>query len=169
MWKLKFCSYNPRNKPKLGESSGTDLFLAPSQGPSDTLIQDFWPPELGGNQSLLLKPLICGTLLQQSQQTIINCGFPGGSDGKKICLQCRRPWFDPWVGKIPWRREWKPTPVFWPRESHGQRSLVGYSPQGRSQLSNGTAKLIQSVSGRKNVIEDQVRREQPRNDLLWFQ
>ena len=36
--------------------------------------------------------------------------------------------FDPWVGKIPWRREWLPTPVFLPREFHGQRSLVGYCP-----------------------------------------
>ena len=36
--------------------------------------------------------------------------------------------FHPWVGKIPWRREWQPTPVFSPGESHGQRSLLGYSP-----------------------------------------
>ena len=36
--------------------------------------------------------------------------------------------FDPWVGKIPGRREWQPTPVFLPGESHGQKSLVGYSP-----------------------------------------
>ena len=36
--------------------------------------------------------------------------------------------FDPWVGKIPWRRKWQPTPVFLPGESHGWRSLVGYSP-----------------------------------------
>ena len=43
------------------------------------------------------------------------------------CLKCRRPGFDPWVGKIPWRRAWQPTPVFLPGESHGQRSLVGYS------------------------------------------
>jgi len=35
--------------------------------------------------------------------------------------------FDPWVRKIPWRRAWQPTPVFLPGESHGQRSLVGYS------------------------------------------
>ena len=35
--------------------------------------------------------------------------------------------FDPWVGKIFWRRKWQPTPVFLPGESHGQRSLVGYS------------------------------------------
>ena len=43
-------------------------------------------------------------------------------------LLYRRPRFDPWVGKIPWRREWQPIPVFLPKESHGQRSLVGYSP-----------------------------------------
>ena len=40
--------------------------------------------------------------------------------------------FDPWVRKIPWRREWPPTPVFLPGESHGQRSLVG--PWGRKEL-----------------------------------
>ena len=44
----------------------------------------------------------------------------------RICLQCRRPGFDPWVRKIPWRREWLPTPVFLPEEFHGQRSLEGY-------------------------------------------
>ena len=38
--------------------------------------------------------------------------------------------FDPWVGKIPWRREWQPTPVFLPVEFHGQWSPVGYSPWG---------------------------------------
>ena len=41
--------------------------------------------------------------------------------------RCR---FDPWVGKIPWRRAWQPTPVFLPGKSHGQRSLMGYSPWG---------------------------------------
>ena len=55
-------------------------------------------------------------------------GFPGGSDGKRVCLQCRRPGFDPWVGKIPWRRKWQPTLVLLPGKSHGWRSLVGYSP-----------------------------------------
>ena len=46
--------------------------------------------------------------------------------GWSICLQCRETGFYPWVGKIPWRRKWQPTPVFLPGESHGQRSLVGY-------------------------------------------
>ena len=48
-----------------------------------------------------------------------------------ICLQCRRPEFDPWIGKITWRRVRQPTPVFLPGESHGQRSLASYSPQDR--------------------------------------
>jgi len=38
--------------------------------------------------------------------------------------------FSHWVRKIPWRRAWQPTPIFLPGESHGQRSLVGYSPLG---------------------------------------
>ena len=42
----------------------------------------------------------------------------------------RRPGFDPWVGKFLWRREWQSTPIFLPGESHGQRSLAGYSPRG---------------------------------------
>ena len=44
--------------------------------------------------------------------------------------ECRRRRFDPWVGKIPWRRERQPTPVSLHGESHGQRSLAGYSPWG---------------------------------------
>ena len=45
-----------------------------------------------------------------------------------ICLQCGTPGFDPWVGKIPWRRKWQPTPVFSPGKCHGQRSLLGRTP-----------------------------------------
>ena len=58
------------------------------------------------------------------------CSFWGASQvlsGKESTCQCRRYEFDPWVRKIPWRRRWQPTPVFLPGESHGQRSLVGYS------------------------------------------
>ena len=47
--------------------------------------------------------------------------------------RCRRSRFHPWVGKIPWKRAWQPTPGFLPGESHGQRSLVGYSPQGHKE------------------------------------
>ena len=50
-----------------------------------------------------------------------------------VCLQCRRPRFSPWVGKIPWRRKWQTTPVLLPGKLHGQRSLVGYSPWDRKE------------------------------------
>ena len=45
-----------------------------------------------------------------------------------------RPRFDPWVGKVPWRREWLPTPVFLPGEFHEQRSLAGNSPWDHKEL-----------------------------------
>jgi len=54
--------------------------------------------------------------------------FPGGSDGQEICMQCGRPGFNPWVRKIPWRRKWQLTQVFFSGESHGQRSLAGFCP-----------------------------------------
>ena len=57
--------------------------------------------------------------------------FPGGASGKEPACQCRRRkrWgFNPWVGKIPWRRAWQPIPVFLPGETHGQRILAGHSP-----------------------------------------
>ena len=62
-------------------------------------------------------------------------GFPGGSELRihLPCRRCRRLGFDPWVGKIPWRSSWQPTPVFSPEESHGQRSLMGCDPQGHRE------------------------------------
>ena len=54
-------------------------------------------------------------------------GLPGGSDREESACQCRRRGFDPWVGKILWRRKWQNTLVFLPGEFHGQRSLEGYS------------------------------------------
>ena len=60
-------------------------------------------------------------------------GFPGGSDGKSVCLQCGRPGFNLWVRKIPWRRKWQPTPVLLPGKFHGWRNLVDYSPWGRKE------------------------------------
>ena len=60
-------------------------------------------------------------------------GFSGGSVIKESTCQCKRRRFDPWIGKIPWRRKWQPTPVFLPGKSHGQKSLVGYSPWGHKE------------------------------------
>ena len=52
--------------------------------------------------------------------------------------------FFPWVGKIPWRREWLPTPVFLPGEFHGQRNLTGYSPWSHKE-SDTTEQLSLSI------------------------
>ena len=63
-------------------------------------------------------------------------GLPRWLGGKESACQCRRGRkyeFDLWVGKIPWRRPWQSTPVFLPGDSHGQRSLAGYSPWGRKE------------------------------------
>ena len=54
-------------------------------------------------------------------------GLPRWHAGRESACKCEKPGFDPLVGKIPWRREWHPTPGFLPRKSRGQRSLVGYS------------------------------------------
>ena len=53
----------------------------------------------------------------------------GSIPRKSGLLLYGRPRFDPWVRKIPWRKAWLPTPVFLLGKSHGQRSLVSYSPQ----------------------------------------
>ena len=56
-------------------------------------------------------------------------GIPRWLIGKESTCQCRRHQrhrFHPWVGKIPWRRKWQPTPIFLPGKSHGQRSRVDY-------------------------------------------
>ena len=61
-------------------------------------------------------------------------GIPGGRSCKEPTSQykrLKRHSFEYWVGKIPRRRAWPPTPVFLPGESHGQRSLAGCSPRGQ--------------------------------------
>ena len=64
-------------------------------------------------------------------EVLLPSPFPGGISGQKLACQsrrCKSRGFDPWVGKILWKRKWQPTAVFLPGESHGWRSLVGYSP-----------------------------------------
>ena len=60
--------------------------------------------------------------------------LPWWLSGKESASQCGRCGFNPWVGKIPWRREWQPTAVFLPGKSHGQRSLAGYSLWGCERI-----------------------------------
>ena len=79
-------------------------------------------------------------------------GFPGGTGGKDPACQCRtrdRFGFHPWVGKIPWRRKWQPTPVFLPGESQGRGSLVGCRLWGHTQsntiLKDDTVKVLHTI------------------------
>ena len=74
-------------------------------------------------------------------QILLECLLRGGLSrwlcGKDPSCQGRRHercGFNPWVRKIPWSRKWQPGPVFLHGESHGQRSLVGYSPWSRKEL-----------------------------------
>ena len=112
-------------------------------------------------------------VLQKITQAIHESGFPSGSLVKASACQCRRcsrHRFHPQVGKIPWRKTWQPIPVFLRGESHGQRSLVGYSLWGckesdkTEQLSThpmhetGSLKIQNSADG--DVI--------PATTLLWF-
>ena len=65
-------------------------------------------------------------------------GLPKWCTGKKSTCQYRKHKkcgfrFDPWVGKIPWRRKWQAAPVFLLEKFHGQRSLVVYSPWGHKE------------------------------------
>ena len=60
-------------------------------------------------------------------------GLPGGSDSKESACNAGHVSSIPGLGRFPWRREWLPTPVCWPGEFHGQRSLVGYSPWGHKE------------------------------------
>ena len=107
----------------------------------DRQIQEDKAPWVPGNVSDRLKR--CGA----------NCGI----GGKESTCQCRRFRFDPWVEKIPWRRKWKPTPVFLPGKSNGQRRLVGYSPWG-CQESDTTER------GNNNLVARTASRDEARSE-----
>ena len=62
------------------------------------------------------------------QAALVIKNSPANAGRRKRCE------FHPWVEKIPWRKKWQPTPVFLPGETHGQRSLVDYSPWGDKEL-----------------------------------
>ena len=80
--------------------------------------------------------LCTGLCMGQFTLTCYSCELPRWCSGKQSvcqCRRCKRRGFDPWVGKIPWRRKWQPTPVFLLGKSHVQRSLVGCSPWGHKE------------------------------------
>ena len=81
-------------------------------------------------------------------------GTTGGASGKESACQCRRHkggWFNPWVGKMTWRRAWQPTAVFLLGESHGRRRLAGYSPQGHKEAD--TTEATQHTQGQQEGFQ----------------
>ena len=85
---------------------------------------------------IFLLDKVTGSYSVTGPKVTYNCTFNSGTSGEESACQCRRhkrqP-LSPWVGKIPWRRKWQPTPVFLPRKIHGLRSLAGYSPWGHKE------------------------------------
>ena len=86
-------------------------------------------------------------------------GLPRWLSDKESTCQCRKPRrcrFNPWVGKIPWRRKWQPTSVFLPGETHGQRSLestVHRVTKSQTRLSAHTHTHTHTQKGRKHKIK----------------
>ena len=80
-------------------------------------------------------------------------GFPGGASKEPACQckRCKRRRFDPWVGKIPWRRVWQTTPVFLPGELHGQRRMAGCSLWGHNRVRHNLAMKQQPCDHMKSL------------------
>ena len=79
--------------------------------------------------------------------------FPGGASGKEPacqCRRCKRLGFDPWVGKIPWRRKWQSTSVFLPGEFHEQKNLADCSPWGPKSVGHGLKQLSTQICANRN-------------------
>ena len=75
---------------------------------------------------------------------------------------CRRPGLDTWVGKIPWRKEWLPTPIFLPGEFHVQRSLAGYRPWGCKQSNTN-----EQLTPRKRKVHSPLLLTLPKHYLIF--
>ena len=80
------------------------------------------------------QPYLVRSLYPRNRTCYLTRGASRWLSGKEFSYQYRRHRFTSRVGKILWRRAWQPTPVFLPREAHGQRSLAGYSPWGHKQF-----------------------------------
>ena len=95
---------------------------------------------------------------EEEDRNYLRHSFPSSSDSKEFACSAGDPGFDPWVGKIPWRMAWQPTPIFLPGESHGQRSLMDYSPLGHkgSDATEHACMHVhsESESARCSVVSD---------------
>ena len=96
------------------------------------------------------KPKIFQTV-QAPEETVVHWTFVGSKNPSANAGDAKRHEFNPWVRKIPWNREWQPTPVFLPGKFHGQRSLAGYSLWGHKE-SDTTKQLSIRVRLRMRLL-----------------
>ena len=160
---VPFSSTWPRSFPASGSFPMSQLFASDGQSVGASALVSVLPINIQYWFPLWLTGLIAvqGTLKSLIQhhsskasvfwhstifivQLSHSWALPGYSDGKESACNAR-PGFDPWVRKIPWRRQGLPTPLFLPREFLGQRSLVGYTSRG-SKGSDTTEQLSPSPS-----------------------
>ena len=115
---ILYCDLREKNQPftsEYGEGNGNPFQYSCLEKPMDG---EAWQATVHG---------FAKSRIRLSNFTFtFTMGIPRWLRGK----ECRRHRFNPWVGKIPWRRKWQPTPVLLPGESRGPRNLVGNSLQG---------------------------------------
>ena len=95
-------------------------------------------------------------------------GLPGWYSGKESacqCWRCKRHGFDPWTGKIFWRRNWQPAPILLPGKSRAQRSLTGYSPRGLKE--QDTTEHAHTLAGETKIIISHSRLCYHRQETQW--
>ena len=113
--KLHMCMWHPREPSKIGETCKHALPL-----------NVFLTSRIAKTKKLML---LCWQVVDIRDINYIwykRYQLPRWLRGKESacqCRRCRRPGFDPWVGKIPWNRKWQPTPIFLPGKFYGPRSL----------------------------------------------
>ena len=112
------CCHKPGISRDLGEA-GTD-----PPTPAHTAAQ-ISAQRVRKNEGMQSVALVTVALGSRFSRALNSSGFPGGKE--RTCQRRRRRHgFNPWVQKVPWRREWQPSPEFLPGKAHGRRSLVGY-------------------------------------------
>ena len=106
--------------------------------------------------------------LKKAMATVQRWGFPGGARGKESICQCRRlrkREFDLWIGKIPWRRKWQPTPVFLPGKSMDRGAWLATV----HAVTKSWTWLSMSINYKQPRVAASVKREiSPLFHLLWF-
>ena len=115
--------------------------------------------ELPYNPAVLLLAIYIKENKKTNSERSMHPDVPWWHSGYSVCLLCGRPWLDPWVGKLPWRRKWQPTPVLLPGKFHGRRSLVGYSPWDCKELHTTEQLHFSNVHG--NIIYNNQMWKQP--------